>query len=275
MTTQTYTGPKASVQLAGQDGNTFAIVGRVSDAMRRQGLAAHVADYRRRVMAAKSYDEVLQITLQYADHGTPPKPVDMTDGINHSFGVRSGEIIVSDPCYNMDIVNGGGGAFRIKAKNGEWYAEVEYEGNRQSRVAALRVRHTDHLKAGATTPAPCLVDVDSGQAGVFDFASYKGDDRDRIGSIGSIEDMTFWYARCCKQTLSEESCGTIDDRGFVSSTGYGDGAYECRLVMDGDMCVGVDICFVEEEEEDECFECGHRESDCRCDGDDSDEDLLK
>jgi hypothetical protein len=57
--------PEIQVQLTGKDGNAFAILGRVQQAMRRAGLSdAIVAEY---VAEATSgdYDHVLQTTMRW------------------------------------------------------------------------------------------------------------------------------------------------------------------------------------------------------------------
>ncbi|MDO8706263.1 MAG: hypothetical protein Q7J84_15080, partial [Sulfuricaulis sp.] len=55
--------PDVTVQLSGEDGNVFFIIGRVSKALRRAGYTEDAEAYRKNCMAAKSYDEVLQITM--------------------------------------------------------------------------------------------------------------------------------------------------------------------------------------------------------------------
>lgn len=60
--------PNVRVRLVGEDGNAFAIMGRVSRAMRRAGLSeAEVACYMREAMSSGSYDELLAVTLRTVD----------------------------------------------------------------------------------------------------------------------------------------------------------------------------------------------------------------
>lgn len=59
--------PAVRVQLVGQDGNVFAIIGRVSGALKRAKLHDAARDYCRECMAAHSYDQVLQITIRYVE----------------------------------------------------------------------------------------------------------------------------------------------------------------------------------------------------------------
>lgn len=59
------------VELIGQDGNVFAIIGRVSKALKRAGFVAEAKEYTSRVMSCGSYDEALAITLEYVEDGDP------------------------------------------------------------------------------------------------------------------------------------------------------------------------------------------------------------
>lgn len=63
MTTQT----KPTVQLSGEDGNVFLIIGRVSKALKRAGMAQEAAEFTTKAYNAKSYDEVLQLCMAYVD----------------------------------------------------------------------------------------------------------------------------------------------------------------------------------------------------------------
>lgn len=58
--------PNVIVQLTGQDGNVFSIMGRVSNAMRRAGVSSDdIKVYNAEVFDARSYDEALQITMRW------------------------------------------------------------------------------------------------------------------------------------------------------------------------------------------------------------------
>jgi hypothetical protein len=99
------------------------------------------------------------------------------------------------------------------------------------------------------------VGVDSGQAGIFDKSSFKNDSliekdpefhhayrRDKPGGR--------WYAACCDITLSEEEAGVLLG-GVVSTSGYGDGGYDCFVVKSGDEVVAVKIVFIGEDEDED------------------------
>lgn len=55
--------PAVSVQLTGQDGNVFGIIGAVSKALRRAGHGDAVNAFTDEVFAATSYDHALQVVM--------------------------------------------------------------------------------------------------------------------------------------------------------------------------------------------------------------------
>lgn len=52
------------VELVGQDGNAFAIMGRVARALRTQVGGGAADAYTQAAMASQSYDELLQLTMR-------------------------------------------------------------------------------------------------------------------------------------------------------------------------------------------------------------------
>jgi hypothetical protein len=56
--------PDIEVQLSGEDGNVFAIIGRVRRALRRAGEQEAADEYTLDMTNACSYDEALQITMR-------------------------------------------------------------------------------------------------------------------------------------------------------------------------------------------------------------------
>ena len=60
---------QVEVQLTGEDGSTPAIVGRVSRALKRAGFREEAEAYRKAAFACKSYDEVLELTMNTVDVG--------------------------------------------------------------------------------------------------------------------------------------------------------------------------------------------------------------
>jgi hypothetical protein len=58
--------PLVKVRLVGEDGNAFAIMGRVTRELKRAGFTKEVEDYRKRATAG-DYNNLLSVTLRYAD----------------------------------------------------------------------------------------------------------------------------------------------------------------------------------------------------------------
>jgi len=153
-----------------------------------------------------------------------------------SFELTGTVLRVSDPCYDRDVWCCGTVENCIP---GTWDAAIltkdeEPWGNR---VAVLSARHSTGPKHTAINRALCNrthkwkhcefeVGVDSGQAGIFDEAHYKdnsifGADVRPKNSYGDL-----WYSVCCDLTLSRLNAGILP-YGAVSSSGYGDGGYDC------------------------------------------------
>lgn len=57
---------KPEVQLSGEDGNVFSIIGRCSKALRRVCPEA-AAEFCDKATAAQSYDEVLRLAMEYCE----------------------------------------------------------------------------------------------------------------------------------------------------------------------------------------------------------------
>lgn len=172
------------------------------------------------------------------------------------FAVVSGQLTISDPCYDTDVWCKGDQPF---ARNGQWRSsilEVEID-DRGSRVAMLVAHHEacavsiDDLRWQLT---PIRVGVDSGQAGIFDSRFYK----DASVAEGQLQAEYIrnnpWYAMCCYQTNTATSAGIVP-YGVVASSGLGDGSYSCYALREGDevvaMCIDFGLFDEEEEEEEE------------------------
>jgi hypothetical protein len=53
----------------GEDGNAFAIIGRVSKALKRAGLEKEAEEFKQKAMACPSYDALLMLVLEYVEDG--------------------------------------------------------------------------------------------------------------------------------------------------------------------------------------------------------------
>ena len=58
---------KPFVQLSGQDGNVFSIIGRVSGALKKANQSDKAHEFTEKAFAAGSYDEVLRLAMEYCD----------------------------------------------------------------------------------------------------------------------------------------------------------------------------------------------------------------
>lgn len=58
---------KPKCKLVGQDGNVFNVIGRVSKALEGAGDAEKADEFRTKAFSVESYDEVLQLAMQYCE----------------------------------------------------------------------------------------------------------------------------------------------------------------------------------------------------------------
>jgi hypothetical protein len=59
--------PDVTVPMVGEDGNVFAVIGRVKQAMERAGYREEAQAFVRAATACDSYDEVLGLVMQWVD----------------------------------------------------------------------------------------------------------------------------------------------------------------------------------------------------------------
>lgn len=163
------------------------------------------------------------------------------------------KVMVSDPCYGLgtwcqgvleNILPGQYDCVMERSDEGDW----------GMRVSAIEVTHFDYKgKFLALHLEKFYVGVDSGQAGIFDYEYYAKHHMDST-ERPHVDDN--WYDRVCDKTYTDYFDGnTIDSLGFVSSSGYGDGGYDCWTGRNEDgkiVCIRVEfISEYDEEEEDE------------------------
>lgn len=161
----------------------------------------------------------------------------------------SNVVMVSDPCYKLDtwcqkvIKNVLPGTYHVKAimsDLGDW----------GTRCTGLVAVHQDFVGASKRWYKYASIGVDSGQAGIFDMASYRNPD---VAATIQAPDIDFalpynddpgdsWYEKMCRFTLSENSWGAYDG-GVVSSSGIGDGMYEVSVWKCHKQIVAINIDF--------------------------------
>lgn len=165
------------------------------------------------------------------------------------FEIKSGEVIVSDPCYAIGTWCQG---LVRNVKNGTWVADVACL-EESGRNAFLVVHHKDYVMPMGTVWEQLDFDigVDSGQAGFYDYAGYKKDDSVPNSIKNSLgfdlnEPGEKFYAYNCDLTLKTEHDAGVLPTGAVASSGYGDGSYTVSVVKDEDgKVVAMEIIFID------------------------------
>lgn len=174
-----------------------------------------------------------------------------------TFEATSGELVVSDPCYDLGTWCMG----NLKnIKKGKWHAYSMVEDS-EGRNSALFIYH-ESIDAGKAfkyfnreykvNEAPFEVGVDSGQAGFFDPEVFKNDAS--VPADFEFDDPIWkekgWYGMCATITLGCDGAGIMPG-GAVSSSGYGDGGYFCHFAIDEHHdTIYADIVFIDDEEDD-------------------------
>ena len=59
--------PDVKVKLTGRDGNAFAIIGNVANALKRAGHKAEAEEFKAEMLASPSYDALLQCAMRWVD----------------------------------------------------------------------------------------------------------------------------------------------------------------------------------------------------------------
>jgi hypothetical protein len=163
-----------------------------------------------------------------------------------AFALLSGELRVTDPCYSP----GTWCADTLKnVTNGIWDAFVTIHEETYKldgkpmldrRNATLLVRHRDHPNAAPAEKTEIDVGVDSGQAGFFCEPTYNRVHDSEYGKPG-------FYGTCCTLTCGDDSAGVLGF-GAVSSSGWGDGGYDCFVARDDQgRIVAAKIVFIDPE----------------------------
>lgn len=187
------------------------------------------------------------------------------------------KVVVSDPCYEIptwcqEIIN--------NVEPGEYECDVEISnegewGERISRLIITKNNSNHNWESYSKN-----IGVDSGQCGVFDFYTYRRNnyvpemeivervnhkDWDYSTWEKVNEEGEKWYGKICEYTLCTEERHGGYDKGYVSSSGYGDGQYELFVTKnDNGEINGFKIVFIDNEyndEEEEEYEYNEEEND--------------
>jgi len=158
-----------------------------------------------------------------------------------TFEVKDTELLISDPCYQRgiwcsgkveNVLPGTWNAFVVSGETNGW-------GKRVWELIALK---SDNFIPTFKENSGIHVGVDSSMAGIYSDSFFFGGDQD-------TEQGKTWYEQCYK-ALRNPSNGGVIPGGCVSSTGFGDGGYECFIDRNGDKkVVGIKIVFISKQEE--------------------------
>lgn len=163
-----------------------------------------------------------------------------------SFQQTSTQMAATDPCYDSDVPNDIRGILS-NVKTGTWNAYA-VSSKHDSSVMELQVLHEScSPESGDSSVWMRLegfqVGVDSGQAGFFDNAKYP------YGNLGEYSEKESFYRKASELTI-DGAGGIVDNFGAVTSSGDGDGCYECyALYDDQDGIVGAKIIFLDTDSE--------------------------
>lgn len=175
-----------------------------------------------------------------------------------TFEMTSNTIFVSDPCHPIEasVTDGGyteDGDLSLvltPAKQGNWKATVYY--SEDEVVTKLVATHIEANEDPDWIKVDKGIEVDSGQAGIFDSAIYGKDEVisyevKNIFDIDMDEEGLKFYVACCDLTGEEDQAGVIIG-GAVSASGLGDGYYQVYIQRDtNNQIVGALIDFYNEE----------------------------
>jgi len=147
----------------------------------------------------------------------------------------TGPLIIIDPCYTDKSL---GLAIAEKNVIGLWSAEVkidEYERCRELKASKVGVRATTLRKKTLIGS----IGVDSGQAGIYDEANYQNNKLaagENLLAGAMLCPEKPWYSLNSDRTLMKPYHGAVPF-GYVTSSGDGDGVYQCfiRRTSNGDI----------------------------------------
>lgn len=174
------------------------------------------------------------------------------------------KLLLSDPCYDLDT----------------WCTEEAdlpkgtyncYSRKYKGRISSIFIlkEDFDNLKqlyiVDLDNPIEGL-GVDSGQLGIFNKSKYRKAvskevfEKSLEGEFpyedwkrqwdDNKSDKDKFYECCCNNTLKKNLCGVIENVGFVSSSGYGDGSYVAFYLNDfNENRIGLQIVFIDADEE--------------------------
>lgn len=183
----------------------------------------------------------------------------LEEGIHEVGKIKTkNKLVVSDPCYTLNTW-----CLIVLNNMLEGNYRCFFERNEDSGISESWIVH-ENYKVNKETIDDFVdyIGVDSGQAGYFDYEYFE-----KYSDLKSTNPDKYneeYYLKICNLTYSyfEEiernsvSGGiTSNNEAFVTSSGYGDGCYECFVKRNKEnKIIAVKIVFIEYDDEDEEFE---------------------
>lgn len=146
-----------------------------------------------------------------------------------NFEVTSGKVVIGDPCYGHRKTEEEWlkeNLLFIEAQNGFWSATMKSGVRSLSNRVFELLAYTGELDESLPWLDLGMIDVDTGQAGIFDYAYFQNDsDLEYDPDLNDFHTFSKFYQNCCAKSLNKPHGGVLK-HGVISSTGFGDGAYD-------------------------------------------------
>lgn len=175
--------------------------------------------------------------------------IDLVSNSNKSAGLAM--VMVSDPCYESEanfslILEVESGIYNclIETKDcGEW-------GNRISRMAILKDNFSiDFLNRNGVLENS--VGVDSGTMSISDCFYYDKYHLNNENDDEIAKRNDSWYEKNVCGWAMRKRYHIADCFSFISNSGYGDGCYEVYSYTHNGTIVGIEVVFIDDDEDDE------------------------
>ena len=143
------------------------------------------------------------------------------------FTLKSQEVVLSDPQYSLEdkegviispIDIGLWRGFVLIDYSGSFAVNEELHAYKESLVVNNKPKSDLFWEI-----LPDKVPVDSGQAGIFDTATFQNENY--VKTKPSMDTGNLWYDMCCDITSDKVRAGIVEG-GVISSAGLGDGRYK-------------------------------------------------
>lgn len=182
----------------------------------------------------EEHDRIKAITDKYSTELVHVEMNCLYDYVKRGTITLDTRVRVSDPCYDMGTWCAGS---LENVLPGTYNCFCQNTG--EGRVAAIKVVHEkyDPEEHEPDELQDIDVGVDSGECGIYDEDYFAKNCKDKE-----------WY----ESTFVRRDAMPLDDKAFISSSGYGDGSYECFAARNPEgKIVAIKILFISFEEDEE------------------------